>query len=252
MKVETFTLNKERNVTLTAYIQAVGGEYSPVEERPAVMVIPGGGYHICSDREAEPVALAFLKAGYDAFVLRYSVTGDNNERPGNADWPNPLRDYEQAMRFIREKAEEWHVIPEKICIIGFSAGGHLAGAGMTMAAPDARPNAAILGYPVDKWPEGNKYGIVAPTIHPLIKKDNCPCFIFAARDDDTVPVANSIDLMKAMYDNEVPFESHIYRHGPHGFGTCDSWLERRDFCPRVPTWVEDSIAWLNETFEIFL
>ena len=69
MKAEYIVLNKERNVSLTAYLLDVGGEFRYVNKRPAVFVIPGGGYQFCSDREADPVAMAFLQAGYDAFVF---------------------------------------------------------------------------------------------------------------------------------------------------------------------------------------
>jgi len=119
MKKDKIILNAERNVSLTAYLHAVGGEFGNIPKRPAILVLPGGGYAMCSDREADPVALAYLQAGYQAFVLRYSVGKD-------AAWPNPLDDYEQAMKLIRSKAEEWNLYPDKVAVIGFSAGGHLA------------------------------------------------------------------------------------------------------------------------------
>ncbi len=95
MHQEIITLSQERNVTLTAMIQDVGGEFRGVSQRPAVLVIPGGGYQFCSDREADPVAFPYLKAGYQAFILRYSVGED-------AAWPRPLEDYEEAMEYILE------------------------------------------------------------------------------------------------------------------------------------------------------
>ena len=85
MKQEIIVLNPERNVTLTAYIQEVEGEFQ-FTKRPAILVLPGGGYAMCSDREADPVAMAYLRAGYQAFILRYS-TGKNKT------WPNHLEDY---------------------------------------------------------------------------------------------------------------------------------------------------------------
>ena len=99
MKTEYIVLSEERNVSLTAYIQPAGGEFGGLSERPAVLIIPGGGYHFCSDREADPVAFPYLKAGYQAFILRYSL----NEQ---AAWPRPLEDYEEAMEMIRNRAEE--------------------------------------------------------------------------------------------------------------------------------------------------
>ena len=82
MFIEKIVLSKERNVTLTAMIQDVGGEYRTVTERPGIIVIPGGGYSFCSDREAEPVAMAFLNAGFDAFILRYSVGSGSVQKSG--------------------------------------------------------------------------------------------------------------------------------------------------------------------------
>ena len=96
MKTEIITLSKERNVTLTAYIQNVKGEFRNISKRPAILILPGGGYQYCSDREADPVAMPYLKAGYQVFILRYSVKE-------HAVWPNPLNDYEQAMELIRSK-----------------------------------------------------------------------------------------------------------------------------------------------------
>ena len=250
MITERIVLNEKRKVTLTAYIQEVGGEFIGLDKRPAVIILPGGGYHICSDRESDPVAFAFLKAGFDAFILRYSVYGADGELSGNADWPNPLSDYEQAMRLIKAKACEWNIMTDKIAVIGFSAGGHLAGAAMTLSAGDTRPAAGILGYPVDEWGKDNNYHISAPVIHEAITVETCPCFIFALRDDGTVPIQNSIMLMEAMADKGVKFECHIYGHGPHGCSTCEEWLERQDFCRRVPNWTGDCIAWLKETLDV--
>lgn len=81
MKAETIVLHEERNVTLTAYIQDAEGEFG-FAKRPAMLVLPGGGYAMCSDREADPVALAYSRAGYQTFVLRYTVTSKGKWRPG--------------------------------------------------------------------------------------------------------------------------------------------------------------------------
>ena len=135
MDVEKIVLNGERNVTLTAYTQPVEGEFNHISKRPAVLILPGGGYSMCSDREADPVAFPYLEAGYQAFILRYSVGEDSV-------WPNPLDDYEQAMALIEERADEWKVLTDKIVVIGFSAGGHLAASAATMS--QHRPYAAIL------------------------------------------------------------------------------------------------------------
>lgn len=237
MKTEAIVLNQERNVSLTAYIQPVGGEFGQIERRPAVLVIPGGGYHFCSAREAEPVAFAYLKAGYQAFILRYSL----NEQ---SVWPNPLDDYEQAMALIRQNAGRWHVAEDRIAVVGFSAGGHLAACAATMSKH--RPNAAILGYPVIDGDCVREYQRTAPDVVAHVDENTCPCFVFATRTDNLVPAANAIHLIDALYRKEVAFESHIYSNGPHGLSTGDASIEGNPFCDRYARWVEDSIAWLAD------
>lgn len=243
MRVETITLNKERNVALTAYIQEVGGAFSYVSKRPAVLILPGGGYQYCSDREADPVALPYLKAGYQAFILRYSVQE-------YAVWPNPLEDYEQAMELIRSKEEEWKLYADKIAVIGFSAGGHLAAAAATMSRN--RPNAAILGYAV-AGEDVKGCNMSAPDTIPAVSIDTCPCFLFATRTDNVVPIMNTIQFMEALAEADVAFESHIYAYGPHGFSTCDTSVQSKDtkICVRVPQWVSDSIGWLRDVLGEF-
>lgn len=137
MRNETILLNEERNVTLTAYIQEVCGEFG-FTKRPAILVLPGGGYTICSDREADPVALAYSRAGYQSFILRYTL------RDKGA-WPLPLEDYEMAMEMIINNAEEWHLDASKVAAVGFSAVGHLCAVAATIA--EHKPAAAILVYP---------------------------------------------------------------------------------------------------------
>lgn len=238
MKTEIIILNEERKVSLTAYIQEVGGAFGYVAKRPAVLILPGGGYQYCSDREADPVAMAYLKAGYQAFILRYSVKE-------HAVWPNPLKDYEQAMELIRSREEEWKLYPDKIAVIGFSAGGHLAAAAATMS--ENRPNAAILGYAV-AGADVKACNLTAPDTIAAVDRKTCPCFLFATRTDNLVPVMNSIKFMEALTKADVSFESHIYAYGPHGFSTCDTSVEKREIviCERVPNWVSDSIGWLRD------
>ena len=244
MKYEEIVLNEERNVTLTAMVQGVGGEYRGISARPAVLILPGGGYMFCSDREADPVAMPYLKAGYQAFILRYSVME-------NAAWPNPLDDYEQAISLIRERAEEWHVIPDKIAVIGFSAGGHLAGAAATMSVN--RPNAAILGYAVLRRDTSLEIGADHPGIVEHVDENTCPCFLFATRTDSVVPIQNTLDMMNALNRFQTSFECHIYGYGPHGFSTGDPSIQSLDslFPRRAADWVEDSIAWLQDLFGNF-
>ena len=102
MKIEQIVLSEKRKVTLTAYLQETGGEFRGLTQRPCILILPGGAYEFCSDREADPVAMPYLKAGYQVCILRYSVKQ-------YASWPQPLLDYEEAITYIRNCAKEWQI-----------------------------------------------------------------------------------------------------------------------------------------------
>lgn len=244
MQIQTITLNAQRNVTLTAYLQSVGGEFPNIPRRPAILVIPGGGYSMCSDREADPVALAYLQAGYQAFVLRYSVGP-------HAVWPTPLNDYEQAMELIRSQADAWNLYPDKVAVVGFSAGGHLAGVAATLSKN--RPAAAILGYPVLEGETARQCEATAPDLVSAVDGSTCPCFLFATRTDNIVPITNTLNFASALAKFGIGFESHIYAYGPHGFsvGNSSVVLPGTDLCSRAANWVADSIAWLQDVMGDF-
>lgn len=244
MRYERIVLNAERNVTLDAYVQDVKGEYRYVAARPAILVIPGGGYQFCSDREAEPIAFSFLSAGFDAFILRYSV-GEHSV------WPNPLEDYDCAYEYILSRAEEWNVIRDKIAVIGFSAGGHLAAAACTMVKN--RPAAGVLGYPVIREDTAQECEQTAPGIPEHVDENTCPCFLFASRTDSVVPIQNTLDMMNALNQYQISFECHIYAYGPHGYSTGDSSIQAADSVMplRAQDWVKDSIHWLRDVLGEF-
>ncbi|MGI6072665.1 MAG: alpha/beta hydrolase [Lachnospiraceae bacterium] len=235
---EKIVLNETRNVFMTSYIQEVG----VAGLRPALLVLPGGGYHICSPREGEAVALAFTRYGYNAFVLNYSVDNEGT-MPGNEKWPNPLDDYEQAMEYLSVHAVSFGIDTERIAVIGFSAGGHLACAAATTGRH--RPKAAIIGYPVTGF--DGRYGPDMYDCVAAVTRKTCPCFVFATVDDPVVDVMNSIKFIEALSEKNVPFESHFYSHGPHAFSTCDPGFGITDCCPRISDWLDDSAQWLSET-----
>lgn len=238
MQIFNFILNEERDVRLTAYIQPVGGEYWGMTKRPAMIILPGGGYQYCSAREADPVAFPYLQAGYQVFILNYSVKE-------HATWPNPLNDYDQAFDLVKEKADDWNIDISRVVVIGFSAGGHLAACTATIAKN--KPKACILGYPVIDENTTHRYNNNAPDASTLVDGNTCPCFIFASTNDNVVPIENSISLIKALTEHKVPFESHFYAFANHGFSTCDSQIQNRTWiCTRTPNWVHDSIEWLKD------
>lgn len=244
MKIEQTVLNAERNVTLTAYLQGAGGEFPNIPRRPAMLVLPGGGYQMCSAREADPVALGYAQAGFQTFVLRYSVGK-------HAAWPNPLEDYEQAMALIRANGDKWNLYPDKVAVIGFSSGGHLAACAATMAKN--RPDAAVLGYAVTDGATVRACLPSAPPAVDAVGPHTCPCFLFATRTDEIVPIRNTLDFTQALEKNGVMFESHVYAYGPHGFSTADSGVlsPGTRITPRAGRWLADSIAWLRETLGDF-
>lgn len=242
MRIEEIVLNAKRNVKMTALLQEVGGEFPGFDKRPAMMVLPGGGYSMCSDREADPVALAYAKAGYQVFILRYSV----NE---HKEWPNPLNDYDQAVDLIKEKSEEWHVAVDKFAVVGFSAGGHLAACAATIARN--RPAAVVLGYPAILKEMCDACAPNLPQPNEKVDRMTPPCFLFAARDDNVVPVQNLIAFEEALLKAGINFESHIYSYGMHGFTTAEEYLNNASVSRRVKNWVEDSIGWLEEVLGHF-
>ena len=130
---------------LTVSLRASLDAMPAVKQRPLVLVVPGGGYDHVSPREGDPVALQFAAAGYHTAVLTYSVgEGAQNYQP--------LRQLNEALALLRQNAGEWHILPDKIAVCGFSAGGHLALSAAVLDIPgetaQQRPNAVILGYPV--------------------------------------------------------------------------------------------------------
>lgn len=242
MKIESLVICEEREVTLTAYLQDGSGEFG-FENRPAILVLPGGGYGMCSDRESEPVALAYMQAGYQAFVLRYTL-----KQKGA--WPLPLQDYERAVELIEENSEKWNVVPNKMAVVGFSAGGHLAACAATMA--QKRPNAAILVYPAVEQEILDtccQEGLPNPSEH--VDEYTSPCFVVAARDDNIVPIQSSLYMQLALANAGITFESHIYSYGGHGFSVGTRNLNAGAYCDRIPNWVGDSIGWLKEVLGEF-
>ena len=239
MLTYNITLNKERNVTLTCYIQPITGEDWGMEKRPVMVVLPGGGYQYCSSRESDPVAFAYLQAGYHVVILNYSVKEHST-------WPNPLNDYDNTVNMLKEKAAEWHIDTERICVIGFSAGGHLAASCASIA--DNRPAAAILGYPCTIASTTNRFaGGTMPDACDLVHDKTCPCFIFSSANDGTVPIINSIRFTEALANHKIPFESHIYAFANHGFTTNESFINNRNWCcNRSADWVRDSVEFLKD------
>ena len=207
-----------------------------------VIICPGGGYSILAyDWEGTDVAKLLNANGIAAFVLKYRLPDSLSSTAPNQ---VPLMDAQQAMRMVREKASQWNIQPNKIGIMGFSAGGHLAATLSTHFEKDTRPDFSILIYPVISMDKnithmGSRTNLIGknPTdamiklysneLHVTGKTP--PSFLIHATDDDGVPVENSLLYYQALKKNKVPAEMHIYPFGGHGFGlangnkSLDSW-----------------------------
>ena len=243
MLVKTYNLTDDPDITLTAYIPDISEEMKNMKVKPSVLVLPGGAYKFCSDREAEPIALAYLAKGFNAFVLRYSL----NEKSA---FPTPLNDASKALKFIRDNAAEFCTDPQKIAVIGFSAGGHLAAALSTMS--DDKPNACILGYPCILSSTSPILASPVESVTDYVTDKTPPTFIFAASNDGAVPIENSLSYAEALNRNGISFELHIFEDGDHGFslGTdvvCAS-QEAQERCKPNTYWLDRSIQWLKKLF----
>ncbi len=193
----------------------------------AVIICPGGGYTGVSQiKEGSEIAKWFNDLGVTAFVLYY--------RMPNGHPTVPLKDAQMALEIVKKGAKKWNLDKQKIGIMGFSAGGHLASTVGTHFKNDMeRPDFMILGYPVVTMDSsythmGSRINLLGkkPT-EDLVKlysnelqvtKNTPPTFIVQAIDDKTVPIANSEQLLKALQDHNVPAELHKFDVGGHGFG----------------------------------
>lgn len=252
---------------LVTYIQ----EYTPsigVEKRPLVLICPGGGYSRTSDREAEPIALAFLAMGYHAAVLRYSCAP--------AVFPTALLELATAISFVRSKAKDWHVQADKIVVQGCSAGGHLAASlgifwkedfiaqGIGLEGKNReilRPNGMILCYPVITSGEyahrgsfecllGEKYGQLGEKVS-LEKQVNAQTpktFLWHTVEDQAVPVQNSILFASALLQNGISTEFHMYPKGKHGLALANWQTATADggaVQEECQSWIDLAHTWLQ-------
>lgn len=254
---------------LSAYLHDVSPEMPERIRRPAMLVLPGGGYHFCSDREAEPFALEWLRRGYNTFVLRYTVISENDPAPL---YLKPLADAAAAVSLIRHNATEWGIDPQRIAAMGFSAGGHLCGSlavhwdDARLAAPNARPDAVILSYPVVSPREASGFGSVYVAekltsnepewldyfaIEEQIRADMPPAFIWTTFEDGTVCPRHSLRLALAMQQKGLPCELHMYDHGVHGYGlgNAETGNQHAPADAQLASWTPLAAGWLNRLFD---
>lgn len=249
---------------LKAWIPDTPLAISACRHRPAVLILPGGGYEHVSPREAEPVALRFVSKGYVAFVLTYSC--------GPHPFPVALQEAAMAMKYIRSHAKQMEVNENMVAAVGFSAGGHLCGTLGTLyddevlkeigTAQQIRPDALGLCYPVavswGKTHEGSFKNLTFGddelrsrlSLEKLVRSDMPPVFIWHTRQDASVPCRNSLILATALAGTDVPFALHIYHKGPHGLSVADETAYPAEKVPQiskdVPSWVEAMMEFFRE------
>lgn len=202
--------------------------------RPLILIIPGGGYNFCSEREAEPVALAFLAKGYHAAVLRYHV-GEFR------DFQAALNDGQLALQQIKQIASNAAIEVDKIVVVGFSAGGHLAAAMSTMLSE--KPSLCVLGYPaiLDSFAEVMQ--VQAPSLDQQVTAMTPPTFLFTTFQDNVVPVENSWLYLRALEEHDVLFEAHVFQEGKHGLSLGTSAVGKND--PRFAQWFDLCCEWME-------
>ncbi len=272
MFYKEFTLSeKYPDATLTAYVCDAIPNVAP---RPAIIVCPGGGYGILSEREGEPIVKHFLGNGFNAYLLKYSI----NENASNY---APLIQSALAVKLIRERAEADNTDPARIYIIGFSAGGHVAASCGTLwnipevrdavgvsdgSAPEGinRPDGMILSYPVITAGEFAHKGSIckvsgtsSPTPEDIEKfslekhvdSTTPPAFIWHTFSDTCVPVQNTLLFINAMAEAKVPFEAHIFPAGVHGLSLCNKETEAgnpNNIEPHAECWADLAVKWVKE------
>lgn len=260
MQYNVFDMTVEGSVgnpTLTTYI-IDSSKALMNNERPMIIICPGGGYSHVSDREGEMLAMQFVAAGFHAAVLRYSVS------PAN--YPTQLLELAKAVALLRSNAKEWYIIPDKLLIQGSSAGGHLA-ASYGCFWKDAflveaqggeeellRPNGLILSYPVitsGKYAHrssfemllGERYDELVDkmSLEYQVNKDTPKTFVWHTFEDQSVPIENTMLWIQALKKKDIPFECHIYPRGIHGLSLGNELtlgVAGTEIQDEVTTWIE--------------
>lgn len=266
MKVIEFVPEGKKNCSVKGWIHDYHGSCE-IEQRdyPAIVICPGGAYSIVSDREAEPVAVPFFAAGYNTFILNYSV-GEQ------AKGLEPLCQLAAVISQIRKNAKSWHTLPNQIAVCGFSAGGHLAASlGVLFNKPEflgvfgknenVRPDAMILCYPVITSDEFAHVGSIENVsgekesdpgyewfgLDKHVDSETPPAFLWHTAEDNCVPVENSLKMAMSLSKENVPFELHVFPEGTHGMSVCTEDVGTPS--AYNARWMDWCIRWLEKMFE---
>ena len=245
--------------TVRGYLQDDYDTLKAHKVRPALVICPGGAYRWRSPREKDAPALEFLSMGYQVFILEYTCGAQ-------AGGYRPLRELARAVCEIRRRHEAWHIDPDQIAVLGFSAGGHLAASLGALwndrelsLPPQSRPDALVLCYPVistkefaheesAEWVSGGDAAL-REKLHlwDRVTPDFPPTFLWHGGEDTSVPPENSLLLAVELRRQGVPFEYHLFGSGAHGISTCTQEVETPDEVCRA--WLPLCKTWLNRRFQ---
>ena len=211
----------------------------------AIVCCPGGGYsHLAMQHEGLDWAPFFNEQGIALIVLKY--------RMPHGHYTVPAEDAEEAMRLVRRNAEAWHINPNDVGIMGFSAGGHLASTVATHATSDAMPNFQILFYPVISMErgvthKGSRDNLLGKNPKQKLINEYCNekhinkhtprCFLALAHDDQAVPPINSLSYYEQLYTTGVSAAMYIYPSGGHGFGIRQSFPYHLEMMLELKAWL---------------
>lgn len=237
MKSEVLKL-EPNNATLTTFI------HEDDQIRKAVLVFPGGAYRYCAPGEGKPVAEQFYEAGFNTFVLEYSCTEGEFGSPKVAKeevFDAALEDAMNAFYYLKDHAEEFKIDENKISIIGFSAGAHLAISSVLLGK--LRPLCLLLGYVPISDEMMSSLGMKNLDLLNKIPEDMPPVFMFLNQADSLVNASESLKLALALAEKKHPYEIHCYVTGDHGLslGTTKSGTVNKDYA----TWFNHALSFIE-------
>lgn len=246
--------------TITPYLPA-----ADKASGTSIIVCPGGGYGGLAPHEGEGYAKWLADNGVSAFVLKY--------RLGSKGYRHPvmLGDVSRAIRLVRSRAAEWKLDPQRVGVMGSSAGGHLASTAVThfdagkadaadsVDRQSSRPDFGVLCYAVISMEDGVTHGgskanllgkdpdpklVELLSNEKQVTKNTPPCFVWSTQEDKAVPVTNSLRFVAALQQNGVVYDFHVYQKGPHGIGLSEG--KNGAAAGEIHPWAKDLLFWMRQ------
>ncbi len=278
MKYEKVYIKDKYPLDTDAYFEVMIPENVDDEtynKKRTVIVLPGGGYAFCSKREGDPIALNFMAKGYNACVLNYSVSSTSKDYK----YPKQILEVMCTMDYLRNKLNDKAIINDAICVIGFSAGGHLCATYgylsedeslkkmVGLEGVDLKPNALGLSYPVITSGHDSHLGSIENvtmgdkneelleklSADKNVTKDYPKTFIWTTANDGTVPPINTYKMDRALTEASVEHYLTVYPQGTHGLSlanelTMQGIPEMNN--KEVQPWIENIIDFFNRVMPI--